>query len=100
MGSQAKRVCTDQISISRLELLVEQLPANGQVVLVMQDGSTCDGVVSARPSVQVFRDSDAQEGINARVLLQRPDVPGWRRNIWLDQVMRVEHLDSISVSES
>lgn len=23
-----------------------------------------------------------------------PDVPEWRRLIWLDQILRVEHLDS------
>lgn len=66
----------------------------------MQDGSSCDGVVSARPSVQMFRDANAQEGINARVLLRRPDVPEWRRNIWLDQVVRVEHLDSTPAGAS
>ncbi|MFC5524475.1 DUF3247 family protein [Rhodanobacter ginsengisoli] len=100
MGRQAQRVYTDEASIRQLELLVDELPAQGHVVLLMKDGSSCDGVVSARPTVQVFRDADEHEGINAVVQLQRPDVPEWRRRIWLDQVLRVEHLDSGMAGES
>jgi hypothetical protein len=100
MGRQAIRVYTDQASIRKLESLVDQLPANGHVVLVMQDGSSCDGVVSTRPNVQIFRDGDEREGINATVQLERPDVPEWSRQVWLDQIVRVEHLDSCLASES
>lgn len=100
MGRQAEQVYSDPERIRQLESLVEQLPANGHVVLVFRDGSSCDGVVSTRPNVQVFRDVEENEGINARVQLRRPDVPGWTRRFWLDQVVRVEHLDSIMGSES
>lgn len=100
MGRQARQVYTDPTSIHKIESLIEELPANGHVVLVMQDGSSCDGVVSTRPNVQVFRDAEEHEGINATVQLQRPDVPEWSRHVWLDQVLRVEHLDSIMGSES
>jgi hypothetical protein len=100
MGRQAKSVYTDQASIRRLESLIDQLPANGHVVLLLKDGSSCDGVVSTRPNVQMFRDADEHEGINATVRLQRPDVPDWSGHVWLDQVVRVEHLDSIMASES
>ena len=100
MGRQAQRVYTDPASIRQLESLIDELPANGHGVLVMKDGSSCDGVVSMRPNVQVFRDPDEREGINATVHLQRPDVAGWSRLVWLDQVKRVEHLDSTMGSES
>ena len=100
MGREAACVFTDEDGIRRLESLVHQLPANSHVVVLLQDGSRCDGVVSVRPSVQVFRDHDDREGINATVELERPDVPGWNRRIWLDQVVRVEHLDSGMASES
>lgn len=95
MGQLAEHVYTDQAIIAQLEKLVDQLPANGQVVLVMRDGSSCDGVVCARPSVQIFRDGEAREGINATVKLLRPDAPEWSRQVWLDQIARVEHLDSM-----
>ena len=100
MGRQAERVYTDPASIRRLEALVGQLPANGHVVLLLEDGSSCDGVVSTRPNVQVFRDAQEREGINATVQLERPDVPDWNRHVWLDQIVRVEHLDSIMASEN
>jgi Protein of unknown function (DUF3247). len=100
MGRQANHVYTDTASIRRLESIIDELPANGHVVLLLKDGSSCEGVVSARPNVQMFRDADEREGVNALVQLQRPDVPEWGRRIWLDQVVRVEHLDSTMASES
>jgi hypothetical protein len=100
MGRQAEHVYTDPASIRQLESLIDELPANGHVVLLLKDGSRCDGVVSTRPNVQVFRDADENEGINATVQLQRPEVPGWSRHVWLDQIVRVEHLDSIMGSDS
>jgi hypothetical protein len=81
-------------------MLVHQLPANGHVVLLLRDGSSCEGVVTVRPSLQVFRDHDDREGINAEVQLERPDVPTWHQRIWLDQIVQVEHLDSSMASES
>jgi len=100
MGRAAKRVYTDRTSIRQLESLVEELPANGHVVLLLKDGSSCDGVVVTRPNVQLFRDADEREGINAVVRLERPDVPAWSQDVWLDQIARVEHLDSCMASES
>lgn len=100
MGRKAECVLTDEGGIRKLEALVHQLPANGHVVLLLRDGCSCDGVVAVRPSLQVFRDHDDREGINAEVMLERPDVPAWHRRIWLDQIVRVEHLDSVMGSES
>lgn len=100
MGSQAARVYTDKASIRQLELLVGELPANGHVILQLKDGSSCDGVVTTRPSVQIFRDPEECEGINATVQLERPDVFGWRRTVWLDEILRVEHVDSSMASEN
>lgn len=99
MGQRAEHVYSDQVSIQRLESLIDELPANGQVVLLMRDGSSCDGVVTARPNVQMFRDADELEGINATVKLLRPDVPDWSGRVWLDEVLRVEHLDFALASE-
>lgn len=79
---------------------MEELPANGHVVLLLKDGSSCDGVVVTRPNVQMFRDADEREGINATVRLERPDVPEWSQQVWLDQIVRVEHLDSSMAGEN
>lgn len=99
MGRRAEHVYTDNEYIQRLESLVEALPDNGRVRLLLKDGSRCDGVVSVRPSVQVFRDSEGNEGLNATVRLERPEAPDWHRDVWLDDIVRVEHLDSIMIVE-
>ncbi|HEY8328783.1 MAG TPA: DUF3247 family protein [Rhodanobacter sp.] len=100
MGRQAHHVYTDTVSIRKLESLIDELPANGHVVLLLKDGSSCDGVIVTQPNVQVFRDADEREGINATVQLERPDVPEWSRQVWLDQIVRVEYLDSGMAGES
>jgi hypothetical protein len=100
MGQLAEHVYTDQTSIQHIKSLIRELPANGHVVLLMKDGSSCDGVVATRPNVQLFRDPDEREGINAEVKLERPDVPDWKQNVWLDEIIRVEHLDSIRGGEN
>jgi hypothetical protein len=99
MTSKAPQVVTDEADIGRLEALVHELQGNSHVVLLLRDGSNCEGVVTVRPSVQVFRDEEG-EGINAVVQLERPAEPTWHRRIWLDQIVRVEHLDSGLASES
>jgi len=100
MGQFAERVYTDPAKIQRLEHLVDQLPTNGHVVLQLVDGTSYDGVVCQRPNVQVFRDYQANEGINGVVRLERPDVPMWSCYVWLGDIHHVEHLDSIMGSEN
>jgi len=90
MDRQAERVYPDQASIRQFESRIDPLPTRGQVLLVMKDGS-CDGVVSKRPNVQMS--AMPMRAINARARLQRPDVPEGSRHVWLDQVVRVAHLD-------
>lgn len=100
MGRDAPSVLVDEDAVDRLEALVHQLPANGRVILLLRDGSRCDGMVTVRPSVQVFRDPQGREGINAEVQLERPETPAWHQRVWLDRVVQVEHLDSVMGSES
>lgn len=100
MGRLASSVYTEQRDIQRLQALVSELPANGHVVLVLKDGGACDGVIETRPNVQVFRDAQQREGINGEVTLRRLDAPGWERRLWLDQIVRVEHLDSTAGGEN
>jgi hypothetical protein len=44
--------------------------------------------------VQVFRDPKQTEGINVKVSLAYRDAPSRIQRVWLDQVARIEHLDS------
>jgi hypothetical protein len=100
MAREAEHVYTDPASICRLESLIAQLPANGRVVLRLRDGSTCAGVISTRPNVQVFRDGAELEGINAELRLEGAGLPGGVSYVWLDQIVRIEHPDSAMGSEN
>ena len=99
MGRSAEHVYTDPNAIQALEALVRELPTNGHVRLLLKDGATCEGVIVERPNVQLYQDAAAQEGINGEVRLERPDVPDWHRWVWLDDIARVEHLDSTMGSQ-
>lgn len=100
MSQHAPNVCTSQADIGRLVTLIAELPAHGHVVLHLRDGSSVAGVVRVRGSIQVFRDPRGQEGMNVRIGLERRDVAGEIRYVWLDQVERVRHLDSALASEN
>ncbi|MEO8779337.1 MAG: DUF3247 family protein [Rhodanobacter sp.] len=99
MSSNAPYVVTDAAGIRKLNALVRELPGNSHVVLFLRDGNTCEGMVTVQPSMQVFRDHEGVEGSNAEVQMERPATPAWHRRIWLDQIVRVEHLDSALASE-
>jgi hypothetical protein len=94
MGRTAERIYTEPASVQALEDLVRELPTNSHVRLRLKDGNDCEGVIVERPTVQVYRDVHENEGINGEVRLERPDQPDWHRWIWLDEIERVEHLDS------
>lgn len=100
MARSAEHVYTDAASVQRLEALVRELPTNGHVRLLLGDGAVCEGVVSERPNVQLYLDPAEQEGINGEVRLERPQEPDWHRWVWLDEIARVEHLDSTLGSET
>lgn len=100
MGALAPQVCVEEPDIQRLVALIGQLPAHGHVKLHMRDGSVCEGVVRTRPNVQVFRDPAKTEGINVSLSLAACAAPSQIQRVWLDQVVRVEHLDSTLGSEN
>ena len=100
MSRRAPNVCTSQAEIGRLVTLIAELPAHGHVVLHLRDGSKVDGVVRVRGSMQVFRDPHGKEGMNVRIGLERRGVAGDIRYVGLDQVERVQHLDSALAGEN
>lgn len=94
MGRQAEHVYTDQASIGRFNMLVEHLENGARVRLQLTDGSQCEGVVAARPTLQQFYDGAGNEGINGVVHLEHRGVSDWQRYVWFDEIASIEHLDS------
>lgn len=89
MGQFAECVYTDQADIALLESRAMQLPDEARVEVVLIDGSKVQGVVSTRPIVQVFRDSDGEEGINAQVRIDDARHPEQAHYLWLDEILEV-----------
>lgn len=94
MGRQAEHVYTDQPTIDRFNALVEHLQNGARVRLQLTDGSTCEGVVTVRPTVQQFYDGAGTEGINGVVHLEHLGDSPWQGYVWFDQIANIEHLDS------
>lgn len=93
MGRTAERVYTDDADIARLEGLVQQLPDEARVELLLADGSSVAGVVSVRPTVQTFLDPQGEEGINGVVRIDDADDPAQAHYVWLDVIGEVRRLD-------
>lgn len=101
MGRYARHVYSNPADVQALKAIASELPANGHVRLVLKDGDTCEGVVAERATVQVYYDpAEEHQGINGELRLERPDQPDWHRWMWLDEIARVEHLDSTLGSEN
>lgn len=94
MGRQAEHVYIDQPTIARFNGMVEHLKNGARVRLHLTDGSHCEGVVAARPTVQEFFDGAGNEGSNGVVHLEHLGDSPWKRYVWFDEIARIEHLDS------
>jgi len=91
----ARRVYIDQHDVDRLRALAAGLGNGDRVSLCMDDGEIVQGIVSVRPSLQVFHDPGGREGVNAVVrlsetALRAPGRAGWRE-LWVGDIREVRH---------
>lgn len=97
MSRNAERVYTDPEAIARIQDRIEQLCAGARVSLLMDDGEEIDGIVVARPMIQIFFGPDGEEGNNARVRLVQPAMyhPESARidDVWLDRIVLIRRVD-------
>jgi hypothetical protein len=94
MNELPERVVTGPDGIDRLNALIAALDDEEQVQLVLADGRTVEGVVAARPSLQVFRDVQGEDGSNALLRLEPLAGDGRPHYLWLDTIARVVRLGS------
>jgi len=92
MGQRAEHVYTEQRDIARIEAWVGQLDDEERVAVRLADGTRIDGVVAARPTVQVFMDESGNEGMNALVRIDDAAVPEQAHYVWLDRIVDVRRL--------
>ena len=95
MARTARRVYVDQQDVDRLRRVAADLGNGDRVSLSMDDGEVVQGVVSVRPSLQVFYDPVGREGVNAVVrlsetALRQPERVDWRE-LWVGDIRAVRH---------
>jgi hypothetical protein len=100
MGRQAIEVYTDPADIAELEQRVVDLAVNARVRITTRQGEIVEGTVAVTSTVQVFFDPDGNEGINGVAILEDARRPGWLGEIWLGDIRRIEHLDSVVMGVS
>lgn len=83
---------TQQADIARLEAMIQQLPDEAVVRLDLNDGGNITGTVAVRPTVQVFRGADGEEGFNAVVRIDDRERPQVVHYLWLDRIAAVTAL--------
>ncbi|MBX9403168.1 DUF3247 family protein [Lysobacter sp. BMK333-48F3] len=94
MTQLADRVVTDSADIARLTRLIERLPDEGLVELVLVDGSRRSGVVTTRPSLQTFLDPSGREGINAILRFDDLRIENRSCYLWLDEILEIRPIQS------
>jgi len=96
MGRIAEKVYTEATDLAWLERWVVELAINARVRVHTRERGAIEGVVMVTPTVQLFRDAADNEGTNGVVKLEDPERPGWSVVVWLDEITRVEHIDSVT----
>lgn len=94
MSQTPARIFTSREDLDAIEQRIVLLDDEARVRVTLDDGAVVEGTVSARPTLEIFRNSDGDEGHNARLRLddlQRPDVPHY---IWVGDVRVIERVAS------
>lgn len=89
MTQFAEHVYTGQHDIARIEARAGQLEDEAMVELRLADGARIEGVVAARPTIQVFRDGNGREGLNAMVRIDDAADPAQAHYLWLDTIIGI-----------
>ena len=81
------------------EEIVRQAKATGASLRPKEESEALtvaldNGVVSVRPSMQVFRNDEGVEGFNAVVRIDDQKDPGRAYYLWMDQISEVLRLGS------
>lgn len=86
------RLFTSPQDLDALERWIVELDDEAIVRLTLDDGILVEGTVSARPTLQVFRDDAGQEGHNALLRLDDLERPDTAHHVWVGDIRAVERL--------
>lgn len=94
MTKIAERVHQDRTEIAAIEARIAELDDEAIVEITMTDGTHRKGTVTARPTMQTFRDAQGNEGANSVLRLDDLKHPGQSHYLWVDRIAEVRHLGS------
>ncbi|WP_236551156.1 DUF3247 family protein [Luteimonas sp. 9C] len=88
------QLLTSREDLDALEARITLLDDEARVRVTLHDGSVVEGTVSARPTLEVFRNADGDEGHNARLRLDDLVQPETAHHVWVGDVRDIERLGS------
>ena len=92
MSQTPQRIFTSRDDLDAIERRIVLLDDEARVRVTLDDGAVVEGTVAARPTLEIFRNSDGDEGHNARLRLddlEHPDTPHY---LWVGDVRDIEQL--------
>jgi len=92
MSHTPPRIFTRRDDLDAIEQRIVLLDDASTVRVTLDDGTSVAGTVSARPTLEVFRDGDGNEGHNARLRLDDLERPEIAHYVWVGDVRDVERL--------
>lgn len=92
MSQTPPRLFSNRADLDAIEQRIVALDDEARVRVTLEDGTVVEGTVSARPTLEIFRDNDGNEGHNARLRLDDLQHPETQHYAWLGDVRGIEHL--------
>ena len=92
MSQTPARIFTSREDLDAIEERIVLLDDEARVRVTLDDGSVVEGTVSARPTLEIFRNRDGDEGHNARLRLDDLAQPATPHYVWVGDVRDIEQL--------
>ena len=87
-------IYTSRADLDLIDARIRALDDEARVRVTLAGGACIEGVVSARPTLETFRDAAGDEGHNALLRLDdlaAPDVPHF---FWVGDIRTIERIDN------
>lgn len=92
MSRTPPRILVHRDDLDTLERRIVELDDEAVVLLSLATGARIEGIVAARPTLEVFRDAEGQEGHNALLRLDDRAAPEVPHFIWVSEIVDIERV--------
>ncbi|KLJ01977.1 DUF3247 family protein [Luteimonas sp. FCS-9] len=94
MSQTPPRIHVERAELDALERSIRLLDDEAIVQVTIADGTQVEGVVSARPALEVFRTADGAEGHNALLRLDDLEDPAVPHYVWVGEITAIDRIGS------